>query len=125
MPAGTSYGLVGVLGARYWEFEGHDLVAGFPESGQPLTELGFDSLVDHIDAAAVGLGSLNRRVYLFSGYEYWRLRHDRRRHRMMVDRYYPQEISRVFRGISPNIDTAFTNVDGNAPPDLTSVCLQV
>jgi len=125
MPAGISYGLVGVLGARYWEFEDHDLVAGFPESGQPLTELGFHSLVDHIDAAAVGLGSLNRRVYLFSGYEYWRLRHDRRRHRMMVDRYYPQEISRVFRGIPPNIDTAFTNVDGNAPPDLTSVCLQV
>ena len=100
------------LEKRFWEFEGHELVTDFPESGLSLTELGIDELVPRIDAAAVGLGSLNRRVYLFSGYEYWRLRHDRSRGRMRVDRYYPQEISHVFRGVPPNVDAAFTNVDG-------------
>ena len=97
-------------GRRFWEFEDHALVTNFPEEGLPLTDLGIDELVDRIDAAAVGLGSLNRRVYLFSGYEYWRLRHDRR---MTVDRGYPLEISDVFRGVPPNVDAAFTNVDGN------------
>jgi len=101
-----------LLGSRFWEFEGHELAARFPESGQPLTALGIASLVSRVDAAAVGLGSLNRRVYLFSGYEYWRLQEDRPGGRMAVDRYYPQEISNVFRGVPPNIDAAFTNVDG-------------
>jgi len=68
--------------------------------------------VARVDAAAVGLGSLNSRIYLFSGYEYWRLADDRRAGGMAVDRYYPQEISHVFRGVPPNIDAAFTNVDG-------------
>ena len=99
-------------GRRFWEFEGQELVSGFPEAGLPLTELSIEPLVARIDAAAVGLGSLNRRVYLFSGYEYWRLRQDRRRGRMTVDRYYPQEISHVFRGVPPNVDDVFTNVDG-------------
>jgi len=96
-------------GRRFWEFQGHELVADFPESGLPLTDLGIESLVERIDAAAVGLGTLNRRTYLFSGYEYWRLREDR----MVVDRHYPQQISHVFRGVPPNVDAAFTNVDGN------------
>ena len=98
-------------GRRFWEFEGQELVSDCPPSGRALTDLGFDELVPRIDAAAVGLGSLNRRVYLFSGYEYWRLRQDGPG-RMTVDRYYPQEISMVFRGVPPNIDAAFTNVDG-------------
>ena len=50
-------------GRRYWEFEGRELVTDFPESGLSLTELGINELVPRIDAAAVGLGSLNRRVY--------------------------------------------------------------
>ena len=70
--------------------------------------------MERVDAAAVGLGTLNRRTYLFSGYEYWRLRVDRRRARMVVDRHYPQEISHVFRGVPPNVDAAFTNVDGTS-----------
>jgi len=97
-------------------------VADFPESGLPLTELGIEALVPRIDAAAVGLGSLNRRVYLFSGYEYWRLRQDGRRGRMSVDRYYPQEISYVFRGVPPNVDAAFTNVDGTSTTPQRASC---
>jgi len=101
-------------GRTFWEFQGHELAAGFPESGRALTELGIESLVERIDAAAVGLGTLNNRTYVFSGYEYWRLSVDRRRgHMMAVDRHYPQEISHVFRGVPPNVDAAFTNVDGN------------
>ena len=88
-------------------------MANFPEEGRSLTELGIDELVPRIDAAAVGLGSLNERTYLFSGYDYWRLGQHTHGGRMTVDRYYPQDISRVFRGIPPNIDAAFTNVDGN------------
>lgn len=90
------------------------MAAGFPESGRPLTDLGIDELVPRVDAAAVGLGSLNRRTYLFSGYEYWRLRlvDIRGTVRMTVDRHYPQEISHVFRGVPPNVDAAFTTDAG-------------
>ena len=70
--------------------------------------MGIEREVGRIDAAAVGLGSLNSRTYLFSGHEYWRLSHDH----SVVDLHYPQEISRVFRGVPPNVDAAFTNLDG-------------
>jgi len=102
-------------GRRYWEFSGRDLVADCPQQGRPLTELGVDALVQRVDAAAVGLGTLNRRTYVFSGYEYWRLgRAGAAAGRMRVDRHYPQEISHVFRGVPPNVDAAFTSADGRS-----------
>lgn len=90
------------VGDRYWELSGNTLVTGFPLEGRPLTALGLPSEVDHIDAAFVW--GYNGRIYLVSGYAYWKMEFDGR---TVVQHDYPRDMS-LWAGVPIPLDDAVT-----------------
>ncbi|GFS98500.1 matrilysin [Nephila pilipes] len=97
------YNILFFTGQQYWTFDGNRFTRDSP---RPLTDLGLPPDLDKLDAAFVW--GKNGRTYFFRGDKYWR--YDDRNKEM--ERGYPQRITR-WRGLVPNIDTAFTWRDGN------------
>lgn len=91
-------------GNRYWEFNGRELDSKFPKDGKSLASLGLPSSVNEIQGAFTW--GLNRRTYLFSGYNYWRM--DTTGFR--VERGYPKATDN-WTGVPVPFDTVFTHFD--------------
>lgn len=58
------------IGRYYWRFQGTKLLYGYPK---PLTSIGISAHVEKIDGAMIW--GHNKKTYLFSGTQYWRLLH--------------------------------------------------
>lgn len=88
---------------QVWFFVGRDI---YIFSGteflhrSSLSHLGIDHHYDKIDA--VFKWQYNKRTYIFSGDQYWRL------NGKVVDKHYPKDIRRAFRNVY-DIDTAFSD----------------
>ncbi|GFR15681.1 matrix metalloproteinase-25 [Trichonephila clavata] len=96
------YNILFFTGQQYWTFDGDRFTRDSP---RPLTDLGLPPDLDKLDAAFVW--AKNGRTYFFRGDRYWRY-DDRNK---VMERGYPQRMTR-WRGLVPNIDTAFTWRDG-------------
>ncbi|GIY88524.1 matrix metalloproteinase-17 [Caerostris darwini] len=92
------YNILFFTGNQYWIFDGNRFSNDSP---RPLTDLGLPSDLDKLDAAFVW--AKNGRTYFFRKDQYWR--YDDRNRKM--ENGYPQRITR-WRGLVPDIDTAFT-----------------
>lgn len=78
------------------------MVTGFPPDGRPLSDMGLPAGVDRIDAAFVW--GYNGRVYLVSGYAYWKMETDGR---AVVRDDYPRDMS-MWGGVPIPLDDAVT-----------------
>ncbi|KAG8184677.1 hypothetical protein JTE90_013070 [Oedothorax gibbosus] len=95
--------IVVFTGQNYWIHHGNGFTSDSP---MPLTSLGLPSELERLDAAFVW--AKNGRTYFFSGDNYWRF--DETTSKM--DPGYPQSISTRWKGLEPDIDTAFTMKNG-------------
>uniref|UniRef100_A0A914UVR2 Peptidase metallopeptidase domain-containing protein n=1 Tax=Plectus sambesii TaxID=2011161 RepID=A0A914UVR2_9BILA len=96
--------IVFFIGKMYYEFDGRQMLPGFPK---PLTDLGLPDWVDHV--SAVFVWEYNEKTYLFSGEDYWRF--DENEGRVEID--YPRKIESNWHGIPVELDgDGFTDHEG-------------
>lgn len=91
-------------GNRYWEFKDNRVAPHFPKEGKSLRSLGLPESVTEIQGAFTW--GLNRRTYLFSGYNYWRMDPSGFR----VEKGYPKATDN-WTGVPVPFDTVFTHFD--------------
>ncbi|XP_033108515.1 matrix metalloproteinase-16-like [Anneissia japonica] len=89
-------------GDRYWEFNGNNVLPGFPTSIFNLGDLPID-----LDAA-LNWGDTGY-TYFFKGSQYWRYNEPSGR----VDDNYPRSIAAGWPGVPDDLDAAFRWLDGN------------
>jgi len=102
----TDYAIVFFKGNRYWEFKGNNLDPKCPKQGKSLSSLGLPESVTEIQGAFTW--GLNKRTYLFSGYNYWRMD----KSGLRVEKGYPKATD-AWTGVPVPFDTVFTHFDGN------------
>ncbi|XP_071944794.1 matrix metalloproteinase-17-like [Antedon mediterranea] len=89
-------------GNMYWEYNGNNMVRGFPSL---ISNLG--DLPNNLDAT-LRWGN-TRYTYFFKGDQYWRYNEVNKR----VDDDYPRDIATGWPGVPDNLDAAFRWLDGN------------
>ncbi|XP_021957804.2 matrix metalloproteinase-2 isoform X2 [Folsomia candida] len=98
--------IVFFIGRYYWRFRGTNLQAGYPK---PLTSMGISPDVEKIDGAMIW--GHNKKTYLFSGTQYWRLQ-DVNPHVFHIEPDYPRNMF-VWQGVPTNIDSVLRWKDGH------------
>ncbi|XP_044297749.1 collagenase 3-like [Varanus komodoensis] len=85
-------------GKKYWAVKGYEILHGYPQN---LSDLGFPSNVQRIDAAFHDVKT--KKTKFFTGDKIWS--YDERLHSM--DYGYPKLIKNVFRGIVHKVNAAY------------------
>ncbi|XP_049634984.1 interstitial collagenase [Suncus etruscus] len=87
-------------GNKYWAFQGHDMLPGYPKD---IYVLGFPRTVKSIDAAVYE--ETTSKTYFFVDNKYWR--YDETKESM--DKGYPKLIQDGFPGIGNKVDAVFSD----------------
>lgn len=93
-------------GNLYFEFDANQRASAFPSSGRPIADLGLPSSLTKVDSIFVW--GYDKRIYLFSGQQFWRFEVAKSGSPLRVEQGYPKDSHSVWKGVSFPIDAVVT-----------------